>query len=507
MECHACGASVVEGQKFCQECGTSLHGVTEPTQRLVPPAGAAPDPDEPGASEPPVPPVEAAPDALAAAAPSALADLPTVEITPSPPLPDPHWADEPPDATGDDDLDDALAALGAAPIAAPEPPGAGDASNAPPASPAGPDPVAAAAAATTVLGVTAATTDEITPPGTATTVLGTTGTTDEFPAVFDGSSDVYEYPPGREPFRLRLTFLFAFFAAIAALMSSAADVIDIRTSTPIDGIDVGIRTLDDIGVNLSVAGFVGAVVVTLGGLLACFGFRWGAGLAGGTGLALAGWSGLIVGLAEARIAVAEAITRTSTQAFTLTVTRDLGYWLVVSAGVIGLLVFAASLRLAGTGGRRSLNPWVAAVGAVGSVILAAGPLVPEDNASFSDNFRSSAALGDLPAAYFGGRLGQVALIAFAGVVGFLLVRAYGLGLVAGGISVAVWLWLSSLLGIGEELLTGVQPLGIAAGNFGARGGDTTPHGVTTVGMALTLSMLFIATVLAIVQHRRDDVGH
>ena len=95
------------------------------------------------------------------------------------------------------------------------------------------------------------------------------------------------------------------------------------------------------------------------------------------------------------------------------------------------------------------------------------------------------------------------LIAAAGVVGFLIVRTYGLGLAAGGISVAVWLWLSSLLGIGEDELTGEQPLGIAGFNIGAD--DTMPHGVTTVGMALTLTMLVVAAVMAGVQHRRDAV--
>ena len=130
-----------------------------------------------------------------------------------------------------------------------------------------------------------------------------------------------------------------------------SDTIDIRTSTPIDGINIGITTLSDVGVNLPVAGFTGAAVMTLGGLLACYGFRWGAGLAGGGGLALAGWAGLTIGLVEVPIAVAESITRTNTtQQFTLTITRDIGFWLVIAAGAIGVLVFAASLRLAGTGG-------------------------------------------------------------------------------------------------------------------------------------------------------------
>ncbi len=38
----------------------------------------------------------------------------------------------------------------------------------------------------------------------------------------------------------------------------------------------------------------------------------------------------------------------------------------------------------------------AAVGAVAGVVLAAGPLLPVGNAEFTDNFRSSNALVDLP---------------------------------------------------------------------------------------------------------------
>lgn len=542
MKCHGCGSSVTEGQKFCQECGQSLRGVTDPTERLdhlaepdegAPPAGpgvGAGAEAEGVASEPTIP-IDTTDGASESAAPAeptgrgeelaapVLADLPTQEINPREPLPDPMWA-----PTAENPVVEAAPDAAAATAAASPPTAPFDDLTTP--TPADPMPAVgdetvviepasefddtpAALMMTGQLSDDQVDTDRLAGVGAATTVLPATGPSttdefpaDEFPAVFDGSDDVQQFPPAREPFKLRLMFVLAFFGAIATLMAAVADVSDIRTSAPVDGITIGITTLSDIGVNLPVAGFIGAAVMTIGGLLACYGFRWGAGVAGGGGLAVAGWAGLTIGLAEAPIAVAESITRTTTtQQFTLTVTRDLGYWLVISAGVLGLLVFAASLRLSGTGGRRSLNPWVAAVGAVSAVILAFGPLIPEGDATFSDNFRSPTALIDLPTAYFAGRIGQVALIAVAGVVGFLLVRTYGLGLVGGGISVALWMWLSSLLGLGEDLLRGDQPLGIAAGNFGAR--DTTPHGVTTVGMVLTITMLVIASALAIVQYRRD----
>ena len=312
--------------------------------------------------------------------------------------------------------------------------------------------------------------------------------TAEMPALFDGQDDLAEYPTPRDPFQVRVVFLLAMFGAAAMLMTIVADVIDIRTTRPASGITTGPQTLEQLGSNLGLAGFVGTAVMVLGGLFACFGLRWGAGLAGGAGLALAGWAGLSIGLAEFPIAVAESITRTSSVQFTLRVTRDLGWWLIVGVGVVGLIVFLASLRSIGSGGRPALNPLVAAVAAVAMVVLAFGPLVPMNDAVFADNFRSVDPTRDLPAAFFAGRLGQVGLILLAGVVGMLIVRSYGLGLAAGGVSVSLWLWISSLGEIGS------RPIGIADRNPGAD--STVPHAVTTVGMVSALALLLIAAGFA-----------
>jgi hypothetical protein len=320
----------------------------------------------------------------------------------------------------------------------------------------------------------------------ATTTTATT--TAEMPALFDGQDDLVEYPPAREPFRIRLILLFALFGAAAMLMTIVADVIDLRTTRPAAGITTGVRTLEDLGSDLGLAGFIGAAIMVIGALLACFGLRWGDGLAGGAGLALAGWAGLTIGLAELPIAIAESITRTSSIEFTLRVTRDLGWWLIVGVGVIGAIVFVASLRSIGSGGRAALNPLVAAITAVAMVVLAFGPLVPVNEAAFADNFRSVDPTRDLPAAFFAGRLGQVALIALAGVVGMLIVRSYGIGLAVGGLSVPLWLWIASIGRIGPN------PVGIAERNPGAD--DTVPHAVTTVGMVTSLALLVLAAGLA-----------
>ncbi len=444
MVCPGCGVEVQENQKFCHDCGASLKGVTEPTELV--------DTTSPAATELPK-----------------LSDLPTAEITPREPLPDPNWAA--PEAEDQTVVTDFVETA--------------------------PEPAEIVVAASAIVGDDARTGD-VSGQHAVTEQIETpqsqAASTEEMPALFDGHDDLAEYAPAREPFKLKLIFLLAFFGTIAMLMSVVADVTDIRTTRPTAGITTGVSTLEDLGTNLAVAGFIGAATMVIGGLLACFGFRWGDGLAGGAGLGLFGWAAMAIGLAEFPIAVAESITRTSPEAFTLTVTRDLGWWLIASVGIVGVLVFLASLRSLSGGTHVALNPWVAAVGAVTMVVLATGPLVPVGQASFADNFSSPTVNIDLPTAYFAGRLAQVGLIAMAGVIGFLIVRPYGLGLAAGGISTAVWLWVSSL---GE---LGSRPVGIADRNPGAL--NTIPHGVTTVGMALSILLLIIAIVIATIQRRR-----
>ncbi len=326
-----------------------------------------------------------------------------------------------------------------------------------------------------------------TTPTTPIETIETTNVTAEMPEIFDGHEDLVDYPTPRQPFQIRIIFLLALFGAAAMLMAIVADVIDIRTTRPAAGIVTGPQGLQQLGSNLGLAGFIGVAVMVIGGFLACFGLRWAAGLAGGAGLAMAGWAGLTIGLAELPIAIAQSITRTSSEQFTLRITRDLGWWLILGIGVVGLIVFLASLRSIGTGGKRALNPMVAAVGAVVGVVLAFGPLVPVNGAAYADNFRSTDPSRDLPAAFFAGRLGQVGLIALAVVVGLLIVRSYGLGLAVGGVSVSLWLWVSSLGEIGSN------PVGIADRNPGAD--DTIPHVVTSVGMVATLVLLLIAVGL------------
>ena len=346
MYCPLCGRTVEENQKFCAECGHSLAGVTDLTEALPVTSSRAdptnvvsePNDGQPGVTLdqlPPLPDDELPGDEL-----PDIAALPTQEISARPPIPDPDW--ETP--TGDVPL--TPPALDLAPLLT-----TGEV----------PTVITAADPRVAVLSTTQIPAQR----DAADTAAALGDIADEVPELFDDPDNLHEYPPGRDPFKVKLVFILAFFGAIAVLMAAVADIIDIRTSAPVDGIATGVRTLDTLGTNLAVAGFVGATVIVLGGLLACFGFRWGAGLVGGAGLALAGWATMVLGLAEQRIASAESMTRQTTDiAFTLRVTRDLGFWLIVAVAVIGLVVFVASLRSFGTGGKPALNPWIAALGAV-----------------------------------------------------------------------------------------------------------------------------------------------
>lgn len=439
MLCSGCGVEVSERQKFCHECGAVLH----------PPAGDASASNTPdGTDDEPSPSSRGLLPTQPIATTTDPTELPTEPIATTV---DPVGA--PPEVVIIDSMPDTESAPASEPW------------------------------------VDAAPTTPLTLTDWPTTADASTATvTAEMPAIFDGDPDLSDYPSGGEPFKVRLIFVLALFGAAAVLMSMVATVIDLRTTRPEAGIVTGARLLEQLGTNLGLAGFVGAAVMVIGGLLACFGLRWGAGLAGGAGLALVGWAALAIGLAEFPIAVAESITRTSSELFTLRVTRDIGWWLIVGVGVVGALVFLASLRSIGSGGRAALNPLIAALTAVAAVILASGPLVPVNGASFAANFHSTDPTRDLPTAFFAGRLTQVALIATACVIGMLIVRSWGIGLAVGSLSVPVWLWVSSL---GE---IGTKPVGIADRNPGAT--TTVPNAVTTVGMVTALILLAVAAALA-----------
>jgi hypothetical protein len=304
-------------------------------------------------------------------------------------------------------------------------------------------------------------------------------TTGELPAApqplpTDGAAD--------RRFRLRPLLVLSLLAAGAAAVAVFTTVV--RITPPPDGA-VPRYTVNGLGTNNAVAALIAAGVMVVGALLWCAGRRWGAGLAGGAGASLAGWSALLIGLTEWRIHAAPGAV----------VEREIGFWALWVAGGLGALVLLASLARSGRD-RRGLDPWIAALAAVSFVIAAGGPLIPQGTANWSGNWSNESLGGvDLPTAFFVGRAIQLGLLLLCGVVGCLLVRRWGLALAVGGLVSTGWL----LLTAATDRTT--SPIGPAYANPGA-GTDLSPHAVTVVGFALAGFFSLVAIVLALLDAER-----
>ncbi len=300
----------------------------------------------------------------------------------------------------------------------------------------------------------------------------------------------HEVKPERPGFRLRPLLVIAVLAGVAAAVGVISTLVEITTTVAGAPFDTGAWKVNDFGTNNTIAALIAVAAMLIGALAWCFGYRWGAGLAGGGGAALAGWVALLIGLAEVPINRAE----TAATLAPAVVTRDIGYWALAIAGVLGALALLVSLIRAGSDGRSGLDPWVAALAAVAALVAAIGPTIPEGSAEWSGNY-SSASLGvDLPAAFFAGRLVQLGLLAFCGVVGFLLVRRYGLGLAVGGAITAGWMVVTAATGRTNT------PIGPAYENPGSI--DLKPHAVTVVGMAVLGFFALVAIVMALLDADR-----
>jgi hypothetical protein len=290
---------------------------------------------------------------------------------------------------------------------------------------------------------------------------------------------------------------------IVALVGSFATIVSISTSDQIvrtEDTPAAFRTgtwiVDDLADNLSIAALIAVAAIVAGGVAAGFGWRWGSGLAGGAGLALAGLAAIAIGLAQIPIDAAHELARIPTeQRFTLTITRDLGYWLLLVAGALGVVLFFASLNDAGSDRRAGLNPWIAALGALAALVAAVGPMLPEQRAVFSDNWYLIDGPGQVPAMLVAGRLVQLGLLVVAGVIGFLSVRRWGLGIAIGGALPVAWLAVSTLFELTD------RPVGPGFRNPGAT--EVELHGVTIIGVSALLAMAVLAVIAAYDQGVRE----
>ena len=463
MQCHECGRAIEVGDRFCTGCGVSLAGVSEVTEAVP----VVTPPDQPTGDQPTDQP----------------SDQPTADIVETSQLPATELVDRIGGGRWDDDP--VWAATGAVPAI--------DEPATPMSSP----------LATGELPSTEPITEVWMEQAEPETDPWTEVHTDVVPATAQMPAAVpaATAAPGRR-FRFTAVTLLGVLGGVVLLVAMFATVVEITSNNRLTIGDeappsfrLGNWIADDLGSNLSVAGLLAALLMVVGGVAASFGWRWGSGMAGGGGLAAAGLAALVIGLAQYPIDAAhEFATIPTDQQFTLTITKALGYWLMVAAGAIGIVVFFASTNDAFSDRRGGLNPWIAAVGALAVVVATVGPLLPENRAVFSDNWYVGSGLGDPPAMLVAMRLVQLGLLALGGVVGFLSVRRWGLGVAAGATSSSIWLGVSTLFEIGAS------PVGPGFRNPGATSGAL--HGVTIIGLSATLGMLVLAAVAAYDQSTR-----
>lgn len=483
MECPSCGRRVESGDRFCNGCGTSLQGVTDTTQLVATVDDTDTDTvddtntiddtgdDTPVSSELPTA-ADTGPDSTDDGAPTEL--LVVVDD-------DEELTDEP-----------AWAATGALPVTDEASTDTGDLPATEPITEVWMEQVADEPAATTPYDFTER------EPVTITDEIATqAGATATMPVVPTAAAP----PPARFGFNLILlisvvTGIVSLVALFAGIVTITSDTRLVRTDdTPAD-FRTGTWILDDLADNMSIAGLIAIAAMIAGGVAAGFRWRWGSGLAGGAGLAMAGLAAIAVGLAQFPIDSAHAFARVpADDPFVLTITRDLGYWLLIAAGALGVVLFFASVNDAFGDRRPGLNPWLAALGALAIVVACAGPLLPEKQAIFSDNWYLIEGPGEASALLLVGRLVQLGLFLIGGVVGFLSVRRWGLGLAVGASLPGLWLVISTLLDLTD------RPVGLGFRNPGAV--DMHVHGVTIIGTSAVLAMIVLTLVGAYDQGTRE----
>jgi hypothetical protein len=329
-------------------------------------------------------------------------------------------------------------------------------------------------------------------------------TTDAVPRITTEAPFVAAAPPPRGV-PLRATMLLLAIATAAVAVTSAF-LTNFRYRVSGD-VNASVRVgLNGISTNARVGTIIAAVLLIAGAAIGMSGRRFGTGLAGGAGLALAGFMAWLVGDSISVIDTLKQGFRESSLTYTLSTTLDVGFWMAVSAAVLGGVVFAVSLAGAGDDGEPSLHPAVGAFGLIGGLVLVIGPMLPTKGATFADNFTSDHSLG--PARFWKGRLFLefgithdavppittwlrilVLLLLLIGVyLGFIAGSKWGVGMVLGAVGIGVWQWVTAMLEAGD------LPWVIAGGSPGQEG--FTPNVATSVGVVIVVVTLVVAAVLA-----------
>lgn len=262
---------------------------------------------------------------------------------------------------------------------------------------------------------------------------------------------------------------------IIALVSLNLPLLSIRTDSIAPDFATGDWFVADLGAGLPGALIAALAALAVGVVAVVDGRDWGHGLVAGAGLAIIGWSTLALGLVQIPVAeVYDALATPVAEPYTVTITRRVGYGLLVADVLAGLAMVGISITRLGRGRSDALGPWVAAIGAVGVVLVVVGRILPIGT-GVADDWG-----GDAPVLYLLGRGVQVLLVAVGGIVGFLLVSRVGLGLVVGSSSASAWLVVSPLFDADRR--------GPTAGELGV---DDT-HPLALVGIAVVLAAVVTA---------------
>lgn len=293
--------------------------------------------------------------------------------------------------------------------------------------------------------------------------------------------------PASVPGEFRITPLVA-VAAVAGVFAVAAAFTDVATiEISGDLVSTDSWALNDFASNYTVGAIIAALLLVGGAALGATGRRIGSGLAGGAGLALAGMMAMMIGQVTQQFDAAEVGLLSGGGSFTLTTTQEIGFWLGVLAALLGSVAFALALKDSRPDGLPPLQPAIGIVGAVATLLVVLGPLVPMNGADFAEQFSNSFT----PPATLLLRLLVLLLIGVGGLTGFLVNRRWGIGLALGAISVGAWQTATALTESGDI------PLGIAGGNWGAD--DFSPHIVTTIGVVV----LVLAAVAGLLVANQD----
>ena len=322
----------------------------------------------------------------------------------------------------------------------------------------------------------------------------------------DISGDVHSAPPHNPPDvhpvserrRALPSAAAGAVAAVAVVVAIAIDVVSVASTATGDalrtavaaGYRSGVWHAGDLSGGTTVAALVCAAGLAAGATGSVLGLRWAPGLVAGSALSATGLCALLVALAEEPLAIAQdvALLSTSEAPFSITVTRDIGWWALLIAAGAGLVAFFGSLDDVGADTRNDLNPLVAALGAFAALAGAAGPTLAVGNASWLDNITVDAAATGWPLVMVLARAAHLVAFAVCGVAGFLMVRRSGLAMVTAALIPTMILLICAWVDMGTA------PIGPGLANPGTT--PTDVHPVTLIAVVSCAAMAAVAGAIA-----------